>query len=211
MTELILEIIRWGGYFGIFLLMALENVFPPVPSEIIMGFGGILVARGDMAFWPLLMIGTAGTVVGNLFWYWLGRRWSEAQLRFFIGRYGRWLTFEWRSFTRARDTFRRHGEWIVFLLRFSPVLRTIVSLPAGLSGMGLGRFCLFTFLGSLVWNALLILGGQALSGIVEQYEEIVSIVLVASIVLGIAYYIYRVVTWNPTTSGDAGDAAGDRS
>ena len=76
MTDLITEVIRRGGYLGIFLLMALENIFPPVPSEVIMGFGGVLVARGDMAFFPLLIIGTLGTVAGNLFWYWLGRRWN---------------------------------------------------------------------------------------------------------------------------------------
>jgi len=202
MSELILDIIRWGGYFGIFVLMALENVFPPVPSEIIMGFGGVLVARGDMAFWPLLLIGTAGTLVGNLFWYWLGFRWSEAQLRLFIGRYGRWLTFEWRDFTRARDTFLRHGDWIVFVLRFSPVLRTIVSLPAGLAGMKLSRFCALTFTGSLVWNGALILGGQALSGFLDDYEGIVSMALIVTIVLGIGYYVYRVATWK--RAGDGG-------
>ncbi|MGB3808043.1 MAG: DedA family protein [Erythrobacter sp.] len=195
MTELILDVIRWGGYFGIFILMALENVFPPVPSEIIMGFGGVLVERGEFSFWPLLIIGTAGTLVGNLFWYWLGRRWSEAQLRAFIMRWGRWLTFEWKSFVGARETFRRHGEWIVFLLRFSPVLRTIVSLPAGLAKMSLWRFCLFTFLGSLVWNTALILGGQFLSGYLEEYETIISWSIAAGLAVGVVWYIYRVVTW----------------
>ncbi|MEE4537726.1 MAG: DedA family protein [Erythrobacter sp.] len=203
MTEFILDVIRWGGYLGIFILMALENVFPPVPSEIIMGAGGVLVARGEMTFWPLLLIGTAGTLVGNLFWYWLGRRWREAQLRYFIARYGRWLTFEWRTFVRARKTFRRYGDGIIFLFRFSPVLRTIVSLPAGLARMKLWRFCLFTFLGSLVWNGALILGGRALSGFIAQYEEIVGLAIAAMVVLGIGYYIYRVVTWRPDRSEDA--------
>ncbi len=203
MTELILDVIRWGGYLGIFILMALENVFPPVPSEIIMGFGGVLVARGEMAFWPLLLIGTAGTVAGNLFWYWLGHRWSEAQLRFFVMRYGRWLTFEWRGFVRARRLFLRYGDWIVFLFRFSPFLRTIVSLPAGLAHMKLWRFCLFTFAGSLFWNGALILGGRALSGFIAQYEEIVGIAIIAMFVLGVAYYIYRVVTWKPARAKGA--------
>lgn len=202
MTELILDIIRQGGYFGIFLLMAIENVFPPVPSEIIMGFGGVLVARGEMEFVPLLLVGTTGTVVGNLFWYWLGRRWSEAQLRLAIRRYGRWLTFDWKSFTSAREKFLRYGELIVFVLRFSPVLRTIVSLPAGLAGMSFWRFCLFTFLGSLIWNSALILGGQALSGLLEQYEEAASIAIGVGIAAGIAWYVWRVATWNPGGSTD---------
>lgn len=200
MTELILDVIRQGGYFGIFLLMAIENVFPPVPSEIIMGFGGVLVARGEMEFLPLLLIGTTGTVVGNLFWYWLGRRWSEAQLRLMIRRYGRWLTFDWSSFTSAREKFLRYGELIVFVLRFSPVLRTIVSLPAGLAGMSLWRFCLFTFLGSLIWNSALILGGQALSGFLEEYEQVASIAIAVGFVAAIGWYIWRVATWNPNAS-----------
>ena len=197
MTQIILDTIRQSGYVGIFLLMALENIFPPVPSEIIMGFGGVLVARGDMAFWPLLLIGTTGTLAGNLFWYWIGWRWGEEQLHGFIDRHGRWLTFEWGTFVHARQTFRKHGEWIVFLLRFSPFLRTIVSLPAGLAHMSLWRFCLFTFLGSLVWNGLLILGGQALSGIVERYDTVVGYAVVAMIGVGVLYYVYRVVTWAP--------------
>lgn len=197
MTQFILEVIRQGGYFGIFLLMALENVFPPVPSEVIMGFGGVLVARGEMAFLPLLLIGTAGTVAGNLFWYWIGRRWSEAQLRLFIRRWGRWLTFDWSEFTSMRDRFLKHGELIVFTLRFSPFLRTMISLPAGLARMKLWKFCLFTFLGSLIWNGALIWGGQALSGLIETYEEVASIAIGVGVALAIGWYIYRVVTWDP--------------
>lgn len=202
MTDFILETIRQGGYLGIFALMVLENVFPPVPSEVIMGVGGVLVARGQMDFVPLLLIGTAGTVVGNLFWYWLGRRWNEAQLKAIIDRHGRWLTFEWDAFVSARDKFRRHGDWIVFALRFSPVLRTIVSLPAGLAHMGLRRFVIFTFLGSLIWNTILVTGGSALSGLIARYEEVAGWVIVGSIVIGVAWYAYRVATWRPVKVHD---------
>ncbi len=195
MTELILEVIRQGGYLGIFVLMALENVFPPIPSEVIMGAGGVLVARGQMSFVPLLLIGTTGTLVGNLFWYWLGHRWSEAQMRLFIRRYGRWLTFDWEQFNDVRARFLRYGEIIVFLLRFSPFLRTIISLPAGLARMSFWRFCLFTFLGSLIWNGALIWGGQALSGLIEQYEEIAGLMVVGMIGVGVVWYFYRVATW----------------
>jgi membrane protein DedA with SNARE-associated domain len=205
MTQFILEAIRQGGYIGIFALMVLENVFPPFPSEVIMGFGGVLVARGELAFAPLLLVGTLGTLVGNLFWYWIGRRWSEAQLRAFIGRWGRWLTFEWQDFERARGFFRKHGGWIVFTMRFSPFLRTIISLPAGLSRMSFWRFCFFTFLGSLVWNALLLLGGAALSGVIETYEEAVSIAIIAMLVAGLGYYVWRVVTWCPAASAGSED------
>ena len=195
MNAFILEAILRGGYFGIFVLMALENVVPPVPSEIIMGYGGVLMARGQFAFAPLLIIGTLGTVAGNCFWYWMGRRWPEDSLRVFINRHGRWLTFSWSEFENARTMFRRNGDWIVFVLRFSPFLRTIISLPAGLAGMKLWRFLLFTFLGSLIWNGLLIAGGGAMSGLIERYDGWASAVVIGLLAIGVIWYIYRVITW----------------
>ncbi|MCV0383384.1 MAG: DedA family protein [Erythrobacter sp.] len=177
--------------------MALENVFPPMPSEVIMGFAGVLVARGQMDFGPVLVIGTLGTVAGNMFWYWLGIRWREDQVRRFVDRRGRWLTMEWDDFVRAREVFRKHGEWIVFLLRFSPFLRTIISLPAGLARMKLWRFVLFTFLGSLVWNAALLFGGKMLAGLMTEYETVANWLVAGAIGLGVLWYAYRVATWKP--------------
>ena len=98
MDTLILDIIARGGYLGIFFLMALENIIPPVPSEMIMGIGGLLVQRGDMAFWPLLLIATAGTTAGNYFWYWLGHRYGYERLEPFVARWGRWLTLDWQRY-----------------------------------------------------------------------------------------------------------------
>ena len=200
MTELLLTLLDKGGYLGIFVLMILENVFPPVPSEVILGAAGVLVAQGKMNGIALWLIATLGTVVGNLFWYWLGYRWSEETLKKVIDRWGRILTFEWDEFTKARDIFRKYGDWIVFLLRFSPLLRTIVSLPAGLARMGVWRFSLFTFLGSLIWNGLLILGGQALAGLIERYETLAGYAIVAMVLAGVAIYIYRFVTWKPVAA-----------
>ncbi|KPQ20559.1 MAG: putative membrane-associated protein [Porphyrobacter sp. HL-46] len=200
MTELLLELLDKGGYLGIFVLMILENVFPPVPSEVILGAAGVLVAQGKMNGYVLWIIATVGTVVGNLFWYWLGYRWSEETLKRMIDRWGRILTFEWDEFTKARDIFRKYGDWIVFLLRFSPLLRTIVSLPAGLARMGVWRFSMFTFLGSLIWNGLLILGGRALSGLIEQYETAAGYAIVALVLAGVAVYVYRFVTWKPVAA-----------
>lgn len=197
MTELLLTLLDKGGYLGIFVLMILENVFPPVPSEVILGAAGVLVAQGKMNGIVLWIIATLGTVVGNLFWYWLGHRWSEEQLKRMIDRWGRVLTFEWDEFTKARNIFRKYGDWIVFLLRFSPLLRTIVSLPAGLARMSVWRFAMFTFLGSLIWNGLLILGGQALAGLIDEYEALAGYAIVAFVLAGVAIYIYRFVTWKP--------------
>ena len=205
MTELLLELLDKGGYFGIFVLMILENVFPPIPSEVILLGAGALVEQGKMNAIVLWIIATAGTVVGNLFWYWLGSRWSEETLKRVIDRWGRILTFEWDEFLSARNMFRKYGDWIVFLLRFSPILRTIVSLPAGLARMNVWRFSMFTFLGSLIWNGLLILGGQALAGLIDEYETLAGYVIVACVLAGVALYVYRFVTWKPVKAHEAED------
>lgn len=197
MGEFIVDTIARGGYLGIFALMVLENVFPPVPSEVIMGIGGILVARGEMQFWPLLVIGTLGTTAGNYFWYWLGDRFGYRRLEPFVQRWGRWLTLEWEDVERAILFFHKYGDWVIFLLRFSPFLRTIISLPAGLAHMRIGRFLFFTFTGSLIWNAALITGGQWLSRWLERSQDVLGWGIIALSALAIIAYLWRVLTWKP--------------
>jgi membrane protein DedA with SNARE-associated domain len=203
MTGFLLDLLYQGGYLGIFLLMAAENVFPPIPSEAIMGGAGVLVARGQLAFGPVWIIATAGTLAGNLFWHWIGVRWSEERLKRAIDRWGRWLTFEWDEFTRARDIFCTYGDGIVFAVRFSPVLRTIVSLPAGLAHMKQWRFCLFTFLGSAIWNGALLFGGRALAPLLGRFEELAGWAVLVLVLAGAVFYIYRVVTWKPASMHEA--------
>jgi membrane protein DedA with SNARE-associated domain len=202
----IIEAIARGGYFGIFVLMALENIFPPVPSEVIMGVGGVLVARGDMAFWPLLLWGTLGTVAGNYAWYWIGDKWGYERTRPFIDRWGRWLTIDWEHMEAASDFFQRHGQWVVFFLRFSPFLRTMISLPAGLAHMPLGRFLVFTAAGSAIWNALLILGGTILARWLDDHQDLIGWIVAGLVVMALAAYAWRVATWKPrhlrTSSAD---------
>ena len=197
MDHLIIRIIEQGGYFGIFLLMALENIIPPVPSEVIMGIGGMLVEKGSMQFWPLLIIGTAGTTAGNYFWYWIGDRFGYERLEPFVRRWGRWLTLDWAHIEAAQRFFVRRGQWVIFGFRFSPVFRTIISLPAGLTHMPLGKFFGYTFAGSLIWNGLLIKGGQWLGRYFSESQEVLAWGVVALIVVGLAFYAWRVATWTP--------------
>ena len=202
MHGLIIEAIARGGYFGIFVLMVLENVFPPIPSEVIMGIGGVLVARGDMTFWPLMIAGTLGTVAGNYAWYWIGDRWGYERTRPFVDRWGRWLTIDFEHMEAASRFFRSHGQWVVFALRFSPFMRTLISLPAGLAHMNVWKFLGFTFAGSAVWNALLILGGTVLARYLKEYEHVMGWVILGLIVLALAGYVWRVLTWKPRVSPD---------
>lgn len=197
MTDFILEWIAWGGYFGIFLLMALENVVPPIPSEVIMGLGGIAVARGQMEFVPLLIWGTAGTTIGNCFWYAIGHRMGVSRFRPFVEKHGRWLTMEWEDVERLNHFFHKHGHWVIFVFRFMPTFRTIISLPAGMAKMPLWKFLAFTFVGSAIWNAVLAGAGLFLGSRFGELEKYVGPVAIGSTVLIVGAYVYRMVTWKP--------------
>jgi membrane protein DedA with SNARE-associated domain len=197
MTQWILETMAAGGYWGIALLMALENIFPPIPSEVIMGLGGINVAQGRMAFWPLLVAGTIGSTAGNYVWFLLGTRLGYQRLQPFVDRWGRWLTMDWHSVESVIAFFQRHGHWVVFGLRFSPFLRTMISLPAGLAHMGHTKFLTYTFAGAAIWNVILVGAGYYLGSNFEQLAKYTGPVAVASGVIILIAYVWRVMTWKP--------------
>ena len=198
MTDFIIEWIARGGYLGIFLLMALENIVPPIPSEVIMGLGGMAAARGHMALVPLILWGTAGTTVGNLFWYEIGRRMGVARFRPFVERHQRWLTMDWDDVVRLDRFFHKHGHWVIFVFRFLPTFRTVISLPAGMAKMPLWKFLLFTFVGSAIWNTMLAAAGLLLGSHFDQLDRYVGPFAVATTVLIVLAYVYRVVTWKPS-------------
>ncbi len=195
MADWIIHLIEQGGYWGIALLMFIENVFPPIPSELIMGAGGIAVARGTMEFWPLLAAGTIGSTLGNYAWFLLGDRWGYNRLEPFVTRWGRWLTMRWSDVEDASSFFQRHGQWVVFLMRFSPFLRTMISLPAGLSHMKHWKFLIFTFAGAAVWNTLLIYGGKWLAAYFDKMHEVASGVIIGLAVVAVAAWLWRVWRW----------------
>lgn len=202
MHDFTIRAIEQGGYVGIFLLMMLENVFPPIPSEVIMGAGGVAVARGTMEFWPLMIWGTLGSTAGNYCWFWLGNRWGYERLGPIIARWGRWLTLEWEDVEKATTFFRKHGQWVVFVARMSPFLRTIISLPAGLAHMSTGRFLLFTIAGTALWNLMLVEGGRRLAVWLADSQEVIGWIIIAIVVATIAGYIWRVFTWKPRAERD---------
>ena len=197
MHEFIIRAIEQGGYLGIFLLMAIENIFPPIPSEVIMGVSGVAVARGSLDFWPVMIAGTLGSTAGNYAWYWLGDHWGKRRLLPFVERWGRWLTVEWEDVDRARTFFRKHGPWVVFLLRFTPFLRTMISLPAGLAHMGRVRFLVFTTAGVFIWNLLLVEGGRRLAVWLEESQDILGWIILGIVGLAVVGYIWRVLRWKP--------------
>jgi membrane protein DedA with SNARE-associated domain len=185
------------GYWGIFWLMVLENVIPPIPSEAIMSVAGIAVARGKMNLALVLLAGTAGTVLGNLFWWEIGRRLGYQRLRPLVDRWGRWLTLDWHEIEKLKTYFDKWGGPTVLIFRFMPVGRTVISIPAGLMHMPFWRFVGYTAVGSALWNVILLGGGYALGATIEDIEDWVGPTIIA-IVAGIALlYVWRILTWKP--------------
>jgi membrane protein DedA with SNARE-associated domain len=172
-TGWIADLIDAFGALGVALLMALENLFPPIPSELILPFAGFLVGRGELGFLPVLVASTAGSLFGALVLYALGR-WGGLTL---ILRYGRFLRVKEADLDRAEGWFDRYDEWVVLFGRMVPGVRSVVSIPAGMLGTPFVRFVLLTTAGSAVWNALLLGAGWYLS---DNWREIADIVGSAS-------------------------------
>jgi membrane protein DedA with SNARE-associated domain len=169
MVEWIINTMSALGYWGIGLLMFLENLFPPIPSELIMPLAGFTVAQGEMSFVGAVLAGTSGTVLGALPWYYLGHFLGGERLKALADRYGRWLTISSKEIEQADRWFDRHGGKVVFFGRLIPGIRTLISLPAGINGMHLPTFLFYSSLGTLIWTALLTYAGYLLG---ENYEQV---------------------------------------
>ncbi|MET0983054.1 MAG: DedA family protein [Telluria sp.] len=195
MFEMITGFLEKSGYLGVFALMALENIFPPIPSEMIMPFAGFVVARGDLNLAGVLLAGTAGSVAGALPWYYAAKVYGCERLKRLAERHARWLTISAADIDGALDAFRRHGRKTVLFGRLIPAVRTLISVPAGLANMSLGQFLLYSSIGSLAWSGLLVAAGFLLE---NKYTEVAKYVdPVSKTIFGalLAWYLYRVVTY----------------
>lgn len=180
-------------YPGLVAMLLIENLFPPIPSELILPLAGFLVGRGEMSFLPAVLVATAGSLLGAYMLYALGL-WGGRSL---ILRYGRWLRVKERDLDRAEGWFDKYGDWVVFFARMVPGARSVVSIPAGILRMNLLRFTLLTALGSAAWNALLIGAGwflgnnwRQVTNVVGSITNVVLVVLLVA-VIGAAVWWWR--------------------
>jgi membrane protein DedA with SNARE-associated domain len=181
------------GYPGLALLMFVESVFPPIPSELIMPFAGYLCGKGELSFPAVIAVGTFGSLAGQLPLYALGRRLGGERLRRLAERHGGWLTVSPADLERAEGWFARHGRKAVFLCRFVPGLRSLISVPAGMMQMQLAPFLLFSALGGVLWNTLLAAAGRALGQRYAAIEVWVSPAGYAVLAVAAGVYVLRVV------------------
>jgi membrane protein DedA with SNARE-associated domain len=192
MSDWVISFIEQHGYLGLTLLMVAENVFPPIPSELIMPFAAFQAARGQLQ-WPLVILfGTLGSVLGALPWYYAGRVLGLQRVLRFAERHGRWLTLSRSDVEGAERAFARRGAAILVTGRLVPALRTVISLPAGVSGLPAWRFCVLTAIGSALWCSVLTAAGYLLEARYEEIARLLSPVSTGIVVLLALYYVYRV-------------------
>ena len=196
--DLIFRIVEGGGYLGVALLMLLETVFPPIPSEVIMPLAGVIAARGDMSLPLVIVAGTAGAMLGNLMWFGVARAVGYERFRGLVQRFGRWLTLDWNEVERVHALFDKHGNTIVFVGRMLPTVRSLVSIPAGMLKMRLVPFVVWSTLGSALWTAGLAIAGYLLRGQFERIEEVLGPLSLAVIAAVLLFYVYRLIRWRPS-------------
>ena len=199
MTDWIIQTISELGYLGIFLVMLAESIFPPIPSELIIPFAGFAAANGDLDLFGVLAAATVGAVVGMLPWYYAGRLFGLSRVRYLADRFGRVMAFNADEIDIAVKWFTRFGPIIVLFGRLIPLIRTLISIPAGLSRMRLPVFLLASTTGALIWNTFLTLSGYLL----HEHYEMIEVVLdpLSYVVLGlvVVLYLLKVATWKPSS------------
>lgn len=185
-TDIILKI----GYIGIFILMTLESAGLPIPSEIIMPFSGFLVFNEKFSFWPVILAGTIGNLAGSIILYFIGKHIGRP----IIIQYGKYFLIRKKELIWAENWFQKYGNITVFFSRLLPVIRTYISLPAGLTRMPVLKFSFYTAIGSLLWTIILtyvgiILGSQW--NILENYFRQLDWIIVIIIIILLGWYIYK--------------------
>ena len=172
MKELMIVLVERWGYLGIMFLIAVENIFPPIPSEVILTFGGFLTTYTSLGKWGVIWAATAGSLIGALILYSVGRICSAERLeRLLDGKVGKILHFEGREVHSAFQWFNEKGKGTVSVCRCIPILRSLISIPAGMAGMSMTIFLPFTILGSFLWNMILVNLGIVAGGAWEQAVE----------------------------------------
>jgi membrane protein DedA with SNARE-associated domain len=194
LTGWVTDIVEALGYLGVAFLVALESIVPPIPSELVLPLAGFVAGRGDASFAGMVGAATVGSVVGALVLYWISAAIGPDRLRLIVVRHGRWLGVKEADLDRAEAWFDRRSEVAVLVCRCVPLVRSLVSIPAGFRRMPLWRFVLFTALGSAIWNLALIGAGALLGERWEQVGDVVGslqTVVIVVIVAALAWFVWK--------------------
>lgn len=192
MQEIVLNIIGQFGYVGVFLLIAIENIFPPIPSEVILLFGGFMTTYTKLNILGMVIASTLGSVLGAIILYYIGKIFNKDRLKKIIsGKLGKILRLKNNDIDKVDTWFDTKGQKTVFFCRFIPLIRSLISIPAGMSEMPLLKFLTYTVAGSLIWNIVLIVLGSIVgnnwTNILSIFDTYSSIVVIA---LGLMFIIF---------------------
>src|SRR3989338_9239698 len=185
-----MNIISFLGYGGVFFLMILESMVFPIPSELIMPFAGFLIARGEMNFPLVIIFSTLGSLVGSLISYYIGKYGGNKV----VLRFGKYMFLDETDLMKTEKWFSEKGEKTVFISRFIPVVRHLISIPAGIGKMDLKKFCFYTIIGAACWNTFLAYMGFLLGKnweIVKHYSEYISVPTAIILAIAGGYFVYR--------------------
>jgi membrane protein DedA with SNARE-associated domain len=201
MSDWVIDVVKSMGWFGIALLTLLENIFPPIPSEVIMPLAGYISASGDMNLGIAITAGSIGSLVGCTCWYIVGRKIGEDRLRAWIDKSGYWVTLDNQDIDKVQALFKKHGAPVVFFGRLIPGIRTWISVPAGLHRMHPVPFLLWSALGTVAWTALLTYAGYLLGSNFENISGPVGNFSTAVFIGIAASYVYRLIRRWPQRHG----------
>ena len=201
MKELILSIMEQYGYIGTFLLITIENVFPPIPSEIVLLFGGFMTTYTSLNIAFMVIAATLGSLLGAIILYYIGKILNKERLKKIVsGKVGKVLHLKNEDIDKADQWFDTKGNKTVFFCRFIPIVRSLISIPAGMSEMDMKKFIIYTIAGSLIWNTVLLFIGSKVGenwtdilGIFDNYSHITLIVLIILFIVAcIIFYIKKI-------------------
>lgn len=199
MENWIMDVMNAYGYLGVAILITVENIFPPIPSEVILTFGGFMTTFTKMNVIGVILSATVGSVAGAIILYEAGRIISPAKLQHLLsGRVGRWLHFKPEDVEKSICWFDSQGNYTVLLCRCIPIVRSLISIPAGMARMELGKFLVMTTVGSLIWNIVLVTLGavagaswQRINVYMETYSDVAGAVIAIGVVIGIALFVKK--------------------
>ncbi len=196
MQEFIISVMNRFGYVGIFFLIFFENVFPPIPSEVVLLFGGFMTTYTKLNIFLMIVFSTLGSVVGAIVLYYIGKLLNKERLKKIVsGKVGKVLRIKTNDIDKADYWFDTKGNKTVFFCRFIPVVRSLISIPAGMSEMTMDKFLLYTTVGSAIWNSILLIVGnkvgknwESILSIMNQYSHIVFMLLIILFIVFLVYF-----------------------
>lgn len=199
LQTLIMNIVNNWGYFGVASLIAIENIFPPIPSEVILTFGGFLTLHSTLNILGVIIASTLGSVIGAIILYMIGKLLSKERLYKIVeGSIGKTLHFKKDDIDNSEKWFLEKGKYTVFFCRFIPIVRSLISIPAGMTKMNFSFFLILTLAGSSIWNTILVILGafageawESISNSVNMFSKVVLIILVVGFST-IAYLFYKI-------------------